>query len=84
MKKYPEAVWKKLEEIELKTEDKNLLFELGKLVEQSPIKVGVDMYKGFILDTYACPKCGRPVGDDMIMFNYCPNCGQSIKRPNDQ
>lgn len=80
MKKYPEAVWKKLEEVELKSEDGNLLFELGKLIPEEPIKIGVDMYKGFMIDTYACPKCGRPIGDDMVIFPHCPGCGQAIKK----
>ena len=81
MKKHPEAVWKKLEEIEKSMgEDSNLLFELDKLIPQEPIKIGVDMYKGFMIDTYACPKCGRPIGDDMVIFPHCPACGKAIKK----
>lgn len=81
MKQYPEAVWKKLEEIELTMEEgNNLLFELDKLIPQEPIKTGVDIYKGFFIDTFACPKCGRAIGDDMIIFPHCPACGKAIKK----
>ena len=44
-------------------EGNNLLFELDKLIPQEPIKTGVDIYKGFFIDTFACPKCGRAIGE---------------------
>lgn len=75
------TVNKILNEIEKVAEKdgESLVFELEKLVPHPPIKVGVDIYKEYILDQYACPKCARRIGDEMLIFKYCPNCGQRIE-----
>lgn len=59
-------------------ENKNLPDELGKLLPLKPIKTGVDMYKGYLFDEYSCPVCRRPVGDEIVVFAYCPSCGQRL------
>lgn len=52
---------------------------LSRLLPDNPKKTGVDMYKGYILDIYSCPSCGSPVGDEMMIFDYCPRCGKRLK-----
>ena len=76
------AVEEKLSEIQkiADEEGESLIFELEKLIPHTPIKIGVDIYKEYILDQLACPKCARKIGDDFFVFNYCPNCGQKIKK----
>jgi Zn finger protein HypA/HybF involved in hydrogenase expression len=31
-------------------------------------------------DYLSCPKCKSQLGVNLIYFNYCPNCGQSIDK----
>lgn len=72
----------KLEEVEVYSnkDGHSLIFDLDKLIPREAIKTGVDIYKGYFIDTYACPKCARPVGDEVYVFSYCPNCGQRMKK----
>lgn len=65
---------------DLAAEDKEtLLFSLRKLIPEKPIKTGVDKYEMYIINTYSCNTCGYPVGDEIMIFKYCPNCGKRIK-----
>lgn len=59
-------------------QNSTLFKELDKLIPDSPIKIGVDYYKGYALDQYGCPSCERPIGDEIMVFSYCPNCGKKI------
>ena len=63
-----------------KDDGESLLYELDKLVPSDPIKSGVDLYKGYIIDQYNCPKCNGPIGDEMYYFTYCPRCGKRLKK----
>lgn len=76
------ALDEKLTEIEniAKNDGESIFYELEKLLPKAPIKSGVDMYKGYVIDQYICPKCGRSVGDEMVMFTYCPSCGQRMQK----
>lgn len=68
----------KLIEVVARSEDSTLSFELDKLIAAEPKKSGVDFYQGYEIDQYECPKCYRPIGDEIMLFRYCPNCGQRI------
>lgn len=56
--------------------------ELDRLIPaKCKISGDTDYYKGYIIDLYVCESCGRPVGDEIIMFNFCPSCGKKLERP---
>lgn len=59
-------------------EGSSLSKELDKLIGDQPLVTGVDFYKGFTIEQYACPRCGRAIGDETMMFSYCPGCGKRI------
>ena len=71
-----------LKQVELQLEEgSTLAFELDRLIAAKAVKSGVDYYDGYILDQYSCPKCGRPIGDEVMTFPYCPGCGKKIIKP---
>lgn len=59
-------------------ENSSLTDSLDKLIPVDAEIVGVDSYQGYILNQFACPKCKRPIGDEIMVFSYCPGCGQRI------
>lgn len=63
-----------------KEEGITLLEKLDRLEPVMPKHAGVSVYKGFLFQEYAC-KCGRQVGDESYLFDYCPSCGRKILRP---
>lgn len=74
-----QEVLDKVQEI-ANSDKESIIFELEKLLPHGPIKTGVDMYKGYIIDQYSCPKCAKPIGDEISTFSYCPFCGQRIQK----
>lgn len=42
------------------------------------VKFGIDYYKGYEIDQYECPNCGKYVGDELTHFKYCPSCGKAL------
>lgn len=63
-----------------KYEGDSLSDRLDKLIADKPIVSGTDVYKGYVLDQYECPSCGRAIGDETFVFNYCPSCGKKIEK----
>lgn len=61
-------------------EGSTLTNELDKLIADKPIKDGVDYFQGYVFEKYVCSKCGRPIGDEALLFNYCPNCGKRVDK----
>lgn len=75
-------VFKALEIIGIQTSlfEEDLADELMKRKFDYPIKSGTDFYKGYVIDTFECPDCSAPVGDEIHMFKFCPNCGKRIRK----
>lgn len=58
-----------------------LLYEvLQRLLPKTPVNGDVVLYKEYLIQEYNCRHCGRLVGDEMFMFNFCPNCGTGVDR----
>lgn len=80
MKEFDELTKSQLRFIEIaaQLEDKSLSQVLDKLIADPPIRIGLDFYKGYTFEQYACPSCHAPIGDEAMYFSYCPSCGKRI------
>lgn len=58
----------------------NIVEEVLKRKSDVAIKDGTDYYKGYTIDTYICPDCDSPVGDEIVVFNFCPKCGKKLMK----
>ena len=63
-----------------KEEGITLLEKLDRLEPTVAKHAGVTVYKGFLFQEYSC-SCGRLVGDESYLFDYCPSCGRKIIKP---
>jgi hypothetical protein len=61
-------------------EDSTLSTELDRLIPVKPVNSGVDYFKNYVIDQYICGFCGRPIGDEFLIFKYCPGCGHKVDK----
>ena len=54
---------------------------LEKQIPKEPYYSGDGYWNGeLVYDTWTCPNCSKSYEVDYDDYDYCPNCGQKIKR----
>lgn len=59
--------------------------QIPKEVETKTVNRGIDVSGEYDIEAnMLCPNCKKTVGNyeaDELYYNYCPNCGQRLKAP---